>query len=244
MIDVHCRLLPGIDDGPNEWEESIAMARLAVANGITHTVATPHIHVGRWDNDRHIIARQLSRLRECLAEAKIPLQLAMAAEVRIGVEILPLIEAGQIPYLGTYQNQKVLLLELPHSHIPMGTERLVEWLLKRNILPMIAHPERNKDVMRKLDKIRPFIELGCLLQLTAGAIAGSFGEMAQRRAVDLLNMDAVFAIASDAHNCRQRPPDLEAGRVAACRHIGTVAANRLVHDNPRALTQVHFEAQV
>ena len=242
MIDVHCHMLPGIDDGPKEWDESIAMARLAVANGITHTVVTPHIHVGRWDNDRSIIARQLSRLRECLAEERIPLQLAMAAEVRIGVEILPLVEAGRIPYLGTYCKQSVLLLELPHSHIPVGTEKLVEWLLKRDILPMIAHPERNKDVMRKLDKIRPFIELGCLLQLTSGAIAGTFGDMAQRRAVDLLNMDAVFAIASDAHNCRQRPPDLEAGRLAACRHIGTVAANRLVYDNPQALTQSRFDA--
>lgn len=242
MIDVHCHLLPGIDDGPKTMEESIDLARLAVKNGITHAIVTPHIHPGRWENDKLSITRLTHQFRQCLAEAGVQLSIGMAAEVRLDADIVEWVMQDRIPFLGTYDNKRVLLLELPHSHIPAGAENLTAWLLQRDIKPLIAHPERNKDVIRKLDRIRPMIEQGCLLQVTAGAVAGHFGNPAQQRARELLEMGAVFVIATDAHNCQHRPPDLARGRDAASKIVGIDIAHRLVTINPYSLVAKQFDA--
>lgn len=242
MIDIHCHFLPGIDDGPRTVEESLQLARLAVANGITHTVTTPHIHAGRWENNASIIKTIGFDLKRALIEHNIPLQLEVAAEVRIGVEIMEQINQRQIPFLGRWGDKKVMLLEMPHSHVPMGIERMVTWLLERDILPMVAHPERNKDVHRKLSKLEPLIELGCLFQVTASSVSGQWGEPSQKRAIQLLERGVVTVLASDAHNVKNRPPELHAGRDAAAEIIGEEGAKRLVLDNPWAIVSEQFTA--
>jgi len=240
MIDLHCHLLPGIDDGPDTLEDALALARLAVANGITHATVTPHVHPGRYENTAVSIAGVFREYVAALKAECIALELGMAGEVRISPEILPMVEQGLIPFLGEWQGKKVLLLELPHSHVPPGSDKLVQWLLDRHIQPMIAHPERNKDVMRNLDKITPFVELGCLFQLTAMSVAGRFGEAAEGRARDLLEMGVVTIIASDAHNTNHRPPDLEPGRAAAAAIVGEEESWQLVRDRPRLIAHRLF----
>lgn len=240
MIDLHCHLLPGIDDGPQTMEEALRLAGLAARNGITHVIATPHIHPGRWNNDRFLIARMCNRFRLRLASAGIPLALGLAAEVRIDSELIHWLAQDKIPFLGSFNGKQTLLLELPHSHIPLGTENLIIWLQQRNIQPLIAHPERNKDVIRKLGSILPLLNRGCLLQITAGSITGQFGKPAQRRAHQLLDMDAVFAIATDAHNCKARPPNLAQGRDAASDIVGSERAHQLVTTNPMQLVSSQF----
>lgn len=235
MIDVHCHLLPGIDDGPKTMDESIELARLAVNNGITHAIVTPHMHAGRWDNECAGITQLTNQFRQRLAGAGVPLTVGMAAEVRLDAAIVEWVAHDRIPFLGMHGGKRVMLLELPHSHIPLGTENLIAWLLKRDIVPLIAHPERNKDVIRKLDSIRPLIEQGCLLQLTSGSVAGHFGKPAQQRSRELLEMGAVFVIASDAHNREHRPPDLASGRDAASNIVGAEIADQLVSGNPYSL---------
>ncbi len=232
MIDIHCHFLPGMDDGPETMDAALAMARLAVANGITHAVLTPHIHVGRWENTAPLIKDVALDFRQMLLASDIPLQIGVAAEVRVGTEIMHQINDRQIPFLGRWGDCKVLLLEMPHSHVPMGIERLVSWLLERNILPMIAHPERNKDIHRNPDKLTPLINMGCLIQLTASSISGQWGKPSQQRARQLLEQGVVTVIASDAHNCRHRPPDLNPGRDAAAEIVGEDEAYRLVLDTP------------
>ena len=153
--------------------------------------------------------------------------------MRIGPEILTMVEQDAIPYLGELDGYRIMLLELPHETIPVGSENLVDWLLKRKIRPMIAHPERNKEVMRDLSKILPYVTRGCLLQITAASIANRFGELAHTRAKEMLEQDWVSIIATDAHNTQHRPPDLAAGRDAAAEVVGIEKANRLVLDNPQ-----------
>ncbi|MAM69592.1 MAG: capsular biosynthesis protein [Gammaproteobacteria bacterium] len=240
MIDLHCHLLPGIDDGPDTLEQALELARIAVANGITHSVLTPHIHPGRYENDAASIQAELKTFRAALEAENIPLQLGFAGEVRLSAEIPMMIEQGQIPFYGELDGYHVFLLELPHSHVPPGSDKLVEWLLQRNIRPMIAHPERNKDIMRKPDKIQPFIELDCLFQLTAGSVAGDFGEAAQNTARLILETGKVSVLASDAHNALYRPPRLDHGRDAAAEIVGSDAAHELVFDRPRQLIQNQF----
>jgi len=118
MIDLHCHLLPGIDDGPDTLEQALELARIAVANGITHSVVTPHIHPGRYENDAASIQQNLADYRAALVAEGIPLKLGFAGEVRLGAEVLMMVQQGQIPFYGEYEGKQVFLLELPHSHVP------------------------------------------------------------------------------------------------------------------------------
>jgi len=240
MIDLHNHLLPGIDDGAPDLETALQLARMAVEQGITHLVCTPHIHPGRYDNTIASIAAARELLVAGLQEAAIPLQIASAAEVRYGTELMLGIEQGTLPFLGTWHGKRVLLLELPHGEVPFGAERLTEWLLQHEVMPMIAHPERNKGVMRCPRKLKPFLEQGCLLQVTAGAVAGHFGEPARLIAHALLEYGLVTILASDAHNVQHRPPALAEGMEHAARIVGDIQAERLVIDTPWKIAREHF----
>mgnify|MGYP000076588338 CR=1 FL=1 len=235
MIDLHSHLLPGIDDGARSLDESLQLARMAVADGITHITFTPHIHPGRYDNSVNTIEPVFLKLQQALKDEAIPLTVAMSGEVRLSAEVLMLVAQNQVPFLGEWEGQKVMLLELPHSHIPPGSDKLVKWLLDRNILPMIAHPERNKDIMRDLDMIAPFVEMGCLFQITAMSVAGGFGVPAAQRSMEILEKGWATVLATDAHNLDRRPPVLSGGLAAARAVVGEEAANALVFDNPRTI---------
>lgn len=240
MIDLHCHLLPGIDDGARDLEQALCLARMSVADGITHCVVTPHIHPGRYTNTLGSITEVFTAFKAVLVKEGIPLQLGIAAEIRLSEEILDMVATRQVPFLGNWEGGKVLLLELPHSHIPPGVEQLIHWLRKQKIRPMIAHPERNKDVLRDFRKVLPLARLGCLFQVTAGAVAGDFGEGPKQRARELLERDLVTALATDAHHEVRRPPVLEKGRRAAEAIVGESKSWELVRLNPARIAASHF----
>jgi len=244
MIDLHCHLLPGIDDGAQSLEDAVAMARVAHGRGIEKAVLTPHIFPGRFENTAQVIQQATQRFAEELARRNIPLELGWAAEVHIGPEVMSLVEDGEMPYLGTLDGFKIMLLELPDSHILPGTDKLVSWLLSKKVRPMIAHPERNKDVIRNCEKIRPFVNMGCLLQVTAGSAAGVFGPAVLKTTQQLLERGWVSILASDAHNLGPRKPDLEPGRAAAESIIGRDASWALVLDTPLAISASQFAENV
>lgn len=232
MIDLHCHLLPGIDDGPEDLASALRLARHAVSAGIRVSVVTPHMHSGRYENRAANIRDAAQQFQRTLDAEDIALRIMAAAEVRLDHEILSWVAEEHIPYIGHWRGERVMLLEFPHSHVPVGADKLVAWLLKQQIRPMIAHPERNKDILRSIDKLIPFVQMGCLLQVTAGAVAGSFGEYARVRAADLLARGWVTVLASDAHNMDARPPELEPGRAAAALIVGEEESWRLVRDRP------------
>lgn len=244
MIDLHCHLFPGIDDGPASLDEALALARIAVANGIRRAVVTPHIHPGQYDNDILTIGAAWASFSAAVRQAGIGLEMAYAAEVRLDIEILPMIEAGRIPFLGEQDGYKILLLEFPHGNIPVGSEKLVRWLLDRKIRPLIAHPERNKDVMRAADRLAPFVSMGCWSQVTSGSLAGIFGPIVEERAIDLLEKGWVTLIASDAHNIELRIPALEPGRAVAARIVGEDESWAMVRSRPAAIAASKFIAPV
>lgn len=237
MIDLHSHILPGIDDGAPDLATALELSKIAVNDGITHIVCTPHIHPGRYDNTLETIQQALNELQAGLIEQHIDLVIHAAAEVRFGMELMVSVKQQSIPFLGEWQGKPVLLLEFPHGEIPFGAERLTAWLLQQGIKPMIAHPERNKGLLRTPEKLKPFLEQGCLLQVTAGAVAGRFGQAVQELAYKLLKEDVVTILASDAHNIEHRPPILSQGRDAAAALIGESAAQRLVVDNPLHIIQ-------
>ncbi|GLX14070.1 tyrosine protein phosphatase [Pseudomonas straminea] len=240
MIDLHNHLLPGIDDGPADLPTALDMARMAVANGISHVVCTPHIHIGRYDNDSRNIAETCSRFNAALEKADIDLKVSAAAEVRFCGELMTRVLDGSIPFLGQWEGRKVLLLEFPHGEMPFGAERLTQWLLDNGVVPLIAHPERNKALMNMPSKLKPFIEQGCLLQVTAASAAGRFGERAMHLAHELLSNRVVSIMATDAHNLDHRPPLLQEGLLQAARILGEREAERLVIDTPWRIAHQHF----
>lgn len=235
MIDLHCHLLPGIDDGPETLDQAIALAVHAVKSGITHAVVTPHVHIGRYQNDLPSIGRDLAKFQGELDSLKIPLKLGLGGEVRLGAEIIDLVAESRIPFLGERDGYRIMLLEFPHGHIPVGADKFVAWLLKSRIRPLIAHPERNKEIMDDVNKLTPFVTMGCMLQVTAGSVEGRFGEHARERAVDLLRRGWVSVLASDAHNMEHRPPELEPGRRAAAEIVGEQDSWKLVRETPLSI---------
>ena len=246
MIDVHCHLLPGIDDGPDNLDQALNLCRLMVANGITHAVATPHIHLGRWDNTERTIGAAYEILSAAVRAEQIPLQLGMAAEVRIDAAVLPLVAMQQIPMLGCWNldgaDYQVMLLELPHNRVPPGSDKLVAWLKERKILAMIAHPERNKDFQRNINKLQPFITAGCLFQLTAASVVGGFGDAAQELAEWMLEQRLVTLLATDTHDAKGRRPLLAEARAQVTRSYDEAYANLLVLHNPQRLVAEHFSS--
>jgi len=215
--------------------EALDMARTAVDDGIDYAVMTPHLHPGRYENTRSSTEEPLREFRAALRKEKIALEISVAAEVRLTVEILPLLEKDEVPFLGEMDGYRIMLLEFPHSHITHGAENLIQKLLDKKIRPIIAHPERNKDVIRDLAKVEPFVEMGCLLQLTASAVAGHFGKGPHLCARQLLERGVVNVLATDAHNLKGRRPELRAGMEAAAEIVGEAAAHEMVHENPRAI---------
>lgn len=241
MIDIHSHLLAGIDDGAQHLSEAVALCRYAVNNGITHSVITPHIHPGRYENTSHTIEQAFNRLQSALKEAAIPLKISFSAEVRISVEMMTMIEQDQIPFLGYYEDNKLLLLEMPHSHVLPGSQKLIDWLLKRNIRPVIAHPERNKELMLDYSRVIPFVQQGCLLQVTAASVAGKFGLLCQDFARYLIEHDLVSYVATDAHNLQHRPPDLKQCITPIRLWAGQEKAEQLLKTNAWKIVRCRFE---
>jgi len=240
MIDIHSHLLAGIDDGSQSIQDSLILAQYAADNGITHAVITPHIHHGRYDNNFDTINTAFNELQQVLIEEQVSLKIAFAAEVRVGFEIIGMIEQNQIPFLGEDEKYRYLLLEMPHSHVLPGVENLIELLLEQNIIPVIAHPERNKELQKNPKKAEIFKKIGCLFQLTAASVSGKFGDACFLTAKNFLQKGWVDIVATDAHNIQHRPPDLRQSRVPLEELVGQKEADNLLIFNPWKIVQNKF----
>ena len=244
MIDIHCHLLPGIDDGPPDMPAALALARALVADGIHTVVATPHVFVGRYDNNRVNVRAAHAAMVAQLAQADIGLKLLWAGEARCAPELLDMAMAGRLPFLGQVDGMNTLLLEMPDGQIPLGTIMLVRRLAAMRVRPVFVHPERNRAVMDDPSRVQPFVDEGCFLQLTAGSIVGQFGSKAQATAVQLLKMGGVTAVASDAHNLRGRLPRMADARAWLQQHLGDAVAHQLTVAGPAMLCQGNAGADV
>ncbi|NRA22669.1 MAG: capsular biosynthesis protein [Oceanospirillaceae bacterium] len=239
MIDVHCHLLPAVDDGANNDEESIALFEVAIADGISHMVLTPHIQPGRYENTRKSLLPHFEKLKNLILKQRLDITLSIAGEVRLCAEVLSLYANHELPFIGELNGAAVMLLELPHEGIPPGSDKLIDWLMDRNILPMIAHPERNKAIMRDISKVEPFVDRGCLFQLTAMSITKKFGDQAYIIAHQFLVNDWVSVVASDAHNINRRPPILSEAYETVASQYNNDLAQRLFIDTPTQIISAY-----
>lgn len=240
MIDIHNHVLPGLDDGARTVEEASTLLQLAVDDGITHLVCTPHIHPGRYHNTLSNIKKSFTQF--CLLpEIKaLPIQLAMGSEVRLSDEILLLHRNAQLPYIGQWRNTNVILLELPHDQLPMGLASLMSWMKQQTITPLIAHPERNRALMRQPEMAVQLFEQGAMFQVTAASVTGTFGDKAKTLAHWLLQRELVDFVASDAHHPINRPPSMTEAYRDLCEAYSDQVADKLCRENPAQLTHSLF----
>ena len=235
MIDIHCHLLPGIDDGPATVEAALDLARALIADGITQVVMTPHVFPGRFENRRSSIADERQAMLDALSAAGIPLQILWAGEVRLTPEVLDLLGHDELPFLGQSGGFRNMLLEMPDGQVPLGALNFVRHLVAARIRPVIAHPERNRGVMDKVERLEPLLDAGCLVQLTAGSLVGQFGGRAQEVAADLLQRGWVHAVASDAHNLSGRRPRMQDAAQWLTQQHGARTAHQLTVIGPAEL---------
>ncbi|WP_296805313.1 CpsB/CapC family capsule biosynthesis tyrosine phosphatase [Thiocapsa sp.] len=236
VIDVHCHILPGLDDGAHTFETAIDMARAAVVGGASGIVCTPHHLNGVYKNPGSLVLHALADLRQRLADADIPLGLFPGAEIHLVPELPSRVLDGSAL---TYNDRgKAALVELPKNTVPRGSEVILGQLLRHGITPVIAHPERNLVLARHPNRLAEWIDWGCKIQLTAQSCSGDFGERLQRLSRRWLELGWVHLVASDAHRPTGRSPDtLSVARACVAEWLGEDAATLLTLDNPRRLLE-------
>jgi protein-tyrosine phosphatase len=234
VIDLHCHLLPGIDDGPDGVDAMLALARAAVAAGTDTIVATPHINE-HFDVDPLRVAGYVEVAQRTLADHGVELQVLPGGEVDAGrwldlsEEERDALRLGDGPYL---------LLECPLSVAAGAFDQLVARLCSTGQRILLAHPERSPTFLRQPQRLAELVGLGALTQITAGSLAGAFGTPAQKLGLDLLRDGLVHDVASDAHDAGpNRPPDLRLGFEAAERALPGISAqvDWLCRDAPAAI---------
>jgi len=203
MIDLHCHILPGIDDGAKNMDDSIQMAEAAVEEGITHILATPHHMSHHWKNEKVEVVKLVGELQGELDIRNIELTIFPGQEIRVFGELLEEIDKRTIQFID--EQEQYLLIEFPTATVPTYTERLFFELQNKGIIPIIVHPERNHEIYENPEVLKNLVEKGALSQLTAVSYTGGLGNKIQKFSKQLIEADLVHFIASDSHNVTNRP---------------------------------------
>lgn len=197
MIDMHCHILPYLDDGARDWDEAIRMAMVAVDNGIHTIIATPHHGNGRFMNDPKRIRLQADLLNEKLEARKIPLKVYPGQEYHLGQQYRQDFEQSNIQ---TLAGGSWLLVELPARRVPDYFPVFMEDAQRLGLRIIIAHPERNIALMKNMRLLERWTESGIRTQITAQSLLGFFGTRVQNYAFELCKRGCAHMLASDAHN--------------------------------------------
>jgi len=237
MIDTHCHILPGLDDGPPDEGHALEMARVAVADGITGIVATPHDIPGLYPFDGDKVNEALSRLKKGLEREGISLPLYPGCELALAPDLERRHAGKGLPTMAG--KGRHLLLELPLEEIPPYTEDVFYRLQLRGLIPVIAHPERNLAVLQQPAWLREILERGILIQLSAPSITGLFGKKVQNLAEELACRGWVHFVASDAHSAGKRGPRLQPARKTLGEFLTAGALDWLFNTNPRLIVDGH-----
>jgi len=232
MIDLHCHMLPGIDDGAPDEATALAMARIAVDDGITFTACTPHIYPGLYENETLDIRVRVTALQKRLDEEGIKLRLTSGADAHLTPDLLGRLKAKTAP---TLNGGRYFLLEPPHHVAPPRFEDSVFNFVVTGYVPVITHPERLTWVAEHYDVFKRIAQRGAWMQVTSGSLTGRFGAGAKYWGEKMLDDGIVHILATDAHTTRRRAPFLAEGMQAAEKYVGKEEAARLVNERPRAI---------
>jgi protein-tyrosine phosphatase len=233
MIDIHCHILPGLDDGAQSVDHAIAMARMAADDGITTMVATPHYWEKHYTPTPQQIRRTLGELQDRLADDSIPLKLLPGEEVMMAPDVPGLLRRGDLVTLA--DGGDYLLIELPTLALPMCTEDVVLEVMALGVTPIIAHPEKNSDIRKTPEMLQRLVQHGCLVQMDADSLTGSRLAGVGRFAARMLNASLVHILATDGHCPVRRPPLLSPCVEAVSKIVSPQVAKDMAGERPRQL---------
>ena len=229
MIDLHCHILPGIDDGAAELSVSLEMARAFVADGVSVVACTPHILPGLYHNSGPQIRQATAQLQQIFDREGIPLRLVTGADNHIVPSFVADLRSGHLLSLA---DSRYVLVEPPHHVAPPRLEDLFFNILVAGYVPILTHPERLSWIKSHYQAIQRLVQAGVWIQLTAGSLAGLFGRNARYWAERMLDEGCVHILATDAHDVNRRPPNLSLGRELASKRVGSDEAEHMVLTRP------------
>lgn len=232
LVDVHCHILPGIDDGAKDWETSIKLARQAVSDGVTHAVCTPHTLNGKYVNHKKEVITLTQNFQDMLDDAKIPLTVFPGQEVRISGDLPKALDDDDILFLD--EDGQYMLLEFPSDDVPAYAKDMIFKLMQRGIIPVVVHPERNKKILEQPRILQQLIEQGCLVQITASSYMGTFGKKIEEMSREFIAAGQCACFASDAHDLPKRQYQYSEALKKLSKEFGNPLAQQY-QDNARAL---------
>src|SRR5438876_3788708 len=233
MVDIHCHILPGVDDGASDMDASLAMASRAVEDGIDTIIATPHWPLETDPVPGSRVLELTAEVQAVLDEEKIPLRLVAGHECAITPELPEeLAKGGALAFGGKV---RYALLETPYHHLPFYLRDIVFQVQSRGFATIIAHPERNPIIQNDPTQLEEYVRSGCLVQVTAGSLTGQWGGASRKAGFTLFRRGLAHIIASDAHSPNSRPPVLSAARKLVADALGEETARRAVEDLPRRI---------
>lgn len=232
MIDLHCHILPAIDDGASDMAVSLIMARALVAQGVTDVACTPHILPGLYHNSGPAIREATRQLQEALDREAIPLRLTSGADAHMAPDFVAGLRSG---HLLTIADSRYVLVEPPHHTAPPQIEDFFFNLVVAGYVPVLTHPERLSWVPSRYGVVKNLVRSGVWMQITAGSFTGAFGRNALYWAQRMLDEGCVHFIATDAHDAERRPPDLAAAREVVAKRVGPDEAEHLVFTRPAGI---------
>ncbi len=218
MIDIHCHILPSVDDGAGSLQDSIEMARAAADQGITAIIATPHNKNGKYDTPKEIVEEKVHLLNKELNYLSIPITIFQGHETRIFGELLEEFQAGN---LLTLNGSNYFFIEFPSQHVPRYASQMIYDLKLEGITPIIVHPERNHELIEDPDRLYKLVEKGALTQVTAASVTGHFGKKIKKFSNQLIEHNLTHFIASDAHNTTSRGFHLRGAYETVEKEFGT-----------------------
>jgi protein-tyrosine phosphatase len=233
MIDLHCHILPGLDDGPQTLEESVEMCRIAASDGIKTIVATPHFKPGTYEHPSQRVDQQLHALTAELTQQNIDLKILPGADVFVTPELSRHFDSYD--YLTINRTGKYFLAEFHADFVPLQWDVFLLSFLKKGIVPIITHPERNRWFLGHRDALYAFVRSGGMVQITAMSLIGLYGDEERDLCMFLLQHDLVHIIATDAHAPAGRVPVLSHAVNAAANIVGREKAEALVTSIPEAV---------
>ncbi|WP_222564884.1 tyrosine-protein phosphatase [Novilysobacter antarcticus] len=232
MLDLHCHILPGIDDGAVDLDMALDMARIAAADGIREIACSPHIYPGMYENDAVGIRAAVAALQAELDQRDIPLRLHANADVHLVPGLLDGLREGRVP---TIAGSRYLLLEPSHHVAPPRFEESVFELMTAGYTVLITHPERLSWVEDQYEVFERISRRGAWMQITAGALTGRFGRRVKYWGERFVGDGHCMVLATDAHHPQRRPPLLAEAREAAATLVGADEAEHMVHTRPAGI---------
>ncbi|MGE5704692.1 MAG: tyrosine-protein phosphatase [Clostridia bacterium] len=206
MIDIHCHILPGVDDGAKSLDEAIRMAQTAWKDGITDIIATPHTHNGIYVNWRDDILHAVESFQQVLERQHIPIHIHPGAEIHIHEHLLDHLRSAKLATMSNHV--RFLLLELPFMHLPKFTDDVIASLIEEGVTPIIAHPERIEPLKNRPERLALWIEQGAIAQVTASSVTRKRNSSVKKRAEQLIREQLIHLVASDGHDNVNRKVEL------------------------------------